>query len=62
MALNVHRLCYLFMRILELTQLKVNKPMILEIDNKSMVDLSNNWSAGGRFHHIDVKHHFLCVS
>ena len=47
------------MRILESLGLKVKKPMILEIDNKGAIDLTNNWSAGGRTRHIDVRHHFL---
>ena len=47
------------MRLLESIGLKVKKPMILQIDNKGAVDLSNNWSAGGRTRHIDVKHYFL---
>ena len=39
--------------------LKVNLPMILEMDNKGAVDLANNWSVGGRTRHVDVRNHFL---
>ena len=33
--------------------------MILEIDNLGAVDLANNWSAGGRTCHVDVRQNFL---
>jgi hypothetical protein len=33
--------------------------MILEVDNKGTVDLANNWSAGGRTRHVDVRQNFL---
>jgi len=39
--------------------LKVELPMILEMDNKGAVDLANNWSVGGRTRHVDVRNHFL---
>lgn len=42
------------MRLLEFMGLKVQKPMILEIDNKSAVDLANNWSAGRRTRHVKL--------
>ena len=42
------------MRLLESMELKVKKPMILEIDNKGAVDIANNWSAGGRTRHIKM--------
>jgi hypothetical protein len=46
------------MRLLESIGLKVQKPMILEIDNKGTnkgtVDLANNWSVGGRTRHVEV--------
>lgn len=35
--------------------LKVELPMILEVDNKGAVDLANNWSAGGRTKHMHVR-------
>jgi hypothetical protein len=47
------------MRVIESLGLKVKKPMILEMDNKGAVDLSNNWSVGGRTRHVDVKQWFL---
>ena len=47
------------MRVLESVGLKVEKPVILEIENKGAVDLANNWSAGGRTRHIDVRYYFL---
>jgi hypothetical protein len=47
------------MRVLESIGLKVKKPMILKIDNKGAMDLTNNWSASGRTRHVDVRHHFL---
>ena len=34
-------------------------PMVLEMDNKEAVDLANNWSMGGRTHHVDVCSYFL---
>ena len=34
-------------------------PMILEIDDQGAVDLANNWSAGGRTRHVDVRQNFL---
>ena len=33
--------------------------MILEVDNQGAVDLANNWSAGGRTRHVDVRQNFL---
>ena len=39
--------------------LKVEFPMILEIDSKGAVDLCNNWSVGGRTRRISVKQYFL---
>eukprot|EP01082_Thalassiosira_pseudonana_P005580 g5185.t1 g5185 contig19:116136-117317(-) len=39
--------------------LKVELPMILEMDNKGAVDLANSWRIGGRTRHIDVRMHFL---
>jgi len=34
---------------------KVKTPMILEVDNKGVVDLANGFSVGGRSKHYDVK-------
>jgi hypothetical protein len=47
------------MRILESIGLKVQKPMVLEIDNKGAVDLAHNWSIGGRTRHDSVRQNFL---
>jgi hypothetical protein len=47
------------MRILESMGLKVKKPMILEVDNKGAVDLTHNWSVGGRTRHVEVRQYFL---
>ena len=47
------------MRILETMGLKVEKPMKLFVDNKGAVDLTHNWSVGGRTRHIEVKQYFL---
>ena len=33
--------------------------MILEIDKQGAVDLANNWSAGRRMCHVDVRQNFL---
>jgi hypothetical protein len=45
--------------LLESMTLQVELPMILEVDNKGTVDLANNWSAGGRTRHVDVRQNFL---
>jgi hypothetical protein len=47
------------MRIVESTGLQVEKPMILEIDNKGMVDIANNWNIGGRTRHMNTRYYFL---
>ena len=44
---------------LESIGLQVELPMILEVDNQGVVDLANNWSAGGRTCHVDVQKIFL---
>jgi hypothetical protein len=44
---------------MEALGLKVELPMVLEMDNKGAVYLANNWSVGGRTRHVDVKSHFL---
>ena len=33
--------------------------MMLEMDNKGAIDLTDNWTAGGQMRHVDVRHHFL---
>eukprot|EP00984_Skeletonema_dohrnii_P034690 scaffold33638_cov142-Skeletonema_dohrnii-CCMP3373.AAC.8 len=47
------------LRVMEALGLKVELPMVLEMDNKGAVDLANNWSVGGRTRHVDVKNHYL---
>jgi hypothetical protein len=47
------------MRVLESIGLKVQLPMVLEVDNKGVVDLANNWSVGGRTRHISIRVNFL---
>ena len=47
------------MNLLESVGLKVEKPMILWVDNKGTVDLINNWSVGGRTRHVETKTWFL---
>ena len=47
------------MKVVETLGLEVEKPMVLEINNKGAVDLANNWSVGGRTRHVDVRNHFL---
>jgi hypothetical protein len=42
------------MRAVESMGLKFKKPMILEINNKGVVDLTHNWSVGGRTRHVEV--------
>ena len=39
--------------------LQVEKPMILQVDNKGAKDLMNTWSVGGRTRHIEVKQYFI---
>ena len=46
-------------RVLESLGLKVETPMILQVYNKGVMDLANNWSVGGRTHHITVRTNFL---
>ena len=38
---------------------EVELPMILEVDNQGCVDLANNWTAGGRTRHVDVRQNWL---
>jgi hypothetical protein len=45
--------------LLESVGLKVQLPMVLEIDNKGAVKLINSFSVGGHMRHIDVKQCFL---
>ena len=45
--------------ILKSLGLKVQLPMVLEMDNKGAVNLANSWSVGGRTGHVDVRMYFL---
>jgi hypothetical protein len=47
------------MRVIESVGLKVQKPMILKMDNSGAHDLTHNWSVGGRTQHADMRMHFL---
>ena len=47
------------MRMLEHMKLKVNKPMILESDNKQALELCTSWTAGGRTKNIDTRYYFI---
>jgi hypothetical protein len=47
------------MRVLESIELKEQLPMVLEVDNKGVVDLAINWSVGERTHHISIRVNFL---
>lgn len=47
------------MRILEGLELKVEKPMVLELDNRSTVDVINGWSITSGTKHIQVRYLFL---
>jgi hypothetical protein len=47
------------MRVLESVGLKVKKPMILKVDNKGAMDMTHNWTVGGRTRHVNVREWFL---
>ena len=40
-------------------ELRVILPMIVYCDNTGAVQLTNNWSVGGRTRHVDIKQNFL---
>ena len=42
------------MKVLESVGLMVEKPLVLQIDNKGAEDLANYWILGGQTHHVDV--------
>jgi hypothetical protein len=46
-------------KILESMQLKVSMPIVIEVDNKAAVDLTNGWSSSGATKHMDVRIMFL---
>jgi hypothetical protein len=47
------------MHVIESLQLKVKKPMKMYCDNKGAVQLTNNWSIGGRTRHVEVRQYFM---
>jgi hypothetical protein len=47
------------MRVIESIGLKVQKPMILKLDNSGAHDLTHNWSVRGHRRHVDGRMHFL---
>ena len=47
------------MRLLELTGLKVKKPMILEYDNREAINICNNWIVNRKTKHINTRYYFL---
>jgi len=47
------------MHLLESMGLKVQKPMILEVDNSGSKDIVDSWSTSGHTRHLAVKHNFL---
>ncbi len=63
--LNVAVLCaqnMMYQKItLESIGLKVELPMVLDMDNKEAIDLINSFSVGGCMRHSDVKQCFLHV-
>ena len=40
--------------------LQVKLPVILEMDNKRVVDLVNNYSVGGRTRNMETRQYYLC--
>ncbi len=46
-------------RMIQAMQLQVKLPMILQCNNKGTIDLSKNWSTGGRTRHVDVRMYML---
>ena len=59
-AVTVVQFMLYFMNLLYMFELKVNLPIILEIDNKGHVNLISNWSVLECIRHIDVKKNFMC--
>ena len=54
----VQDMLYIY-HLLKSLELEVKLPMDLEMDNTGGVDLANNWSVGGRMHHVDIRNYFL---
>ncbi len=40
-------------RMMQVMQIQVKLPMILQCVNKGTIDLSKNWSTGGRIRHVE---------
>ena len=47
------------MRVVESLGLRVELPMILQVDNKGAVDLANSWTSAGRTRHVATRINFL---
>ena len=47
------------MRVIKSMGLKVEKPMLSEVDDKGVADLCNNWSVGGCTRHVNCHLNFL---
>ena len=45
--------------VLEKMEVEVKKPLVLQIDNKSTIDLAKNPILHGRSKHIEARFHFL---
>ncbi len=41
-------------RLLDLLKLKVELPIVLEMDNSDAVDIVNSWSVESRTKHVDI--------
>ena len=48
---------YLY-HLLESLELKVELPILLEIDNSGAVDVANSWSVGDRTGHVVIQNYF----
>jgi hypothetical protein len=48
-------------QLLELLELKVALPILLEMDNSGAVDIANSCRVRGRMYHIDV-HNYFCMN
>ena len=46
-------------RIISSIGIEVEFPILLEVDNKGVIDLCHNWSMGGRTRHAEVKIYFI---
>ena len=46
-------------QVMEFLQMKVNLPILVNVDNVGAIYLASNASSGQRTRHIDVRHHFV---